>query len=112
MALVPVPRDMGNDDAAETAPGGETDVQRSRIEALEAHVSPQNPLIAERVSLMHARLKEYEQTESDAERRDLIEQVEARLDEVRDAIEEEVDQGESKAHDLLDDIERRLAKLR
>lgn len=100
---------MSSDDAE---PTGERDDPRSRMEALESHVTPENPLVAERVSLMRSRMAEYDRAESEPERREILERIEAQIGEIRDAVEREVDEGKERAHDLIDEIERTLSALR
>ena len=97
---------------SETEDGSDTDATRERLEMLEAHVSPTSPPVEERLTAMRARVAEYEQADSGEEAEDALSEVEAELERLRDAVEQELEEGTSKARDLIDDIEAKLSNLR
>lgn len=97
---------------AETTGSSDTEETHSRIEALEAHLSSDAALVSERLTAVRARLTEYEDAQSAKEQQDALNQVESELEELRDDIEQELEEGKSKAHDMVDQIETKLSNLR
>jgi lipoate-protein ligase A len=103
---------MSSENQAETEERSDTTDTRGRIETLEAHLSPDNPIIAERLSTVRARVTEYEKADSESDEQDALDKIETELEEVRKAVEQEVDRGKETAHDLLDDLEEAVSNLR
>jgi len=81
----------------------------ARIAALEAHVSADSTRVGERLDVLKTKVEEYDRVNIETDKRDAWERIESELDRIRDAIEEEVDQGERRAHELVDDIEASLS---
>ncbi|MFB6087464.1 MAG: hypothetical protein ABEJ85_02995 [Haloarculaceae archaeon] len=103
---------MSDDESAKPAERTRAEETRARIQALESHVSPASAPVTDRLTLVRSRLEEYELAESEEEERTALEKVETELDQLREAIERELDQGKAKAHDLVDDVEKKLSDLR
>lgn len=99
--------------SSETEPdvSSETEETHSRIEALEAHLSSDAAEVSERLTRIRARLTDYENAESARKRQDALDEVESELQEVRTAIEREVEAGKDEAHDIVDQIETNLSIL-
>lgn len=98
---------MSSDQASD-----ETEATRSRIDALEAHVGAGNGRIRDRISGLHSRVADYEDASSEAEKASAVEEMESELSDIRDAVEEDLEEGKSKANELIDGIEAKLSKLR
>lgn len=103
---------MSSDETASADMSTETTDAQAQVERLEAHLSPEDPLLTERLSTVRAGVIKYERAETESDEQDALDTVEAELEKARDAIEREVDEGKRKAFDRLDDLEERISELR
>jgi len=103
---------MTRDNVTERGTSTHAKDARGRIDALENHVPPGSPRVTERMSTIRDRVAEVEQQDSKQARRDLFQEIEVKLDQTRDAIEAELEDGKDEAQDLVDEIEDAVSNLR
>lgn len=99
-------------DSAETTDRTDTSEARARLEALTGHLPRNDSRFEERLTVIHGHVTDYEEADSESEQRDIVDRIEAELDELRDTIESELEEGEEKAHELTDKLERKISNLR
>jgi chromosome segregation ATPase len=102
---------MSSENAANEEESSVTREAHERIDTLDDHLS-RYPPVTEPLSTVRRQVNEYEQAESMDDKQDALDKIEAELAKIRDAIEEEVEQGKEEAHRTLDDIEAKISHLR
>lgn len=85
---------------------------QSRIKALETHISLDDSAIKDRLSVIRSHITEYKAADTETERQNLLAEIEDELDQLREVIETEAEQGKSAAQDLLSEIETKVSNLR
>jgi hypothetical protein len=83
----------------------------THVEKLET-AFPETEPYGGRVPMVRTHVTEYEQAETPEEERNALDKLEDEVEQLRDAVERDVDEGREKAHELLDDLESRITALR
>jgi uncharacterized protein (UPF0216 family) len=103
---------MSNEDAVNMDERSATVDTRARIEALETHLPRNRPVANEHLSTVRGHVTAYERADSDADEENALDEIEAELEQLRTTVEEELEEGKEKAHDLIDDVEDAVSNLR
>jgi hypothetical protein len=88
---------MIGDDATGRRDSSHTETARTEITALQEQVPPGTPLITEQMSSVREKIDEYGRLDSESARRDFLLDLDAELDDLRDAIDDELDDGRAQA---------------
>lgn len=82
------------------------------LDDVETQVSGSVPDSYERLEALRASIKEYETLEAASDQRELLDRIDEEIDDLREAIEREVEEGADTAHDALEKVTQRVSELR
>jgi uncharacterized coiled-coil DUF342 family protein len=82
------------------------------LDDVETQVPASVPHTPERLEQLRTSVEEYENAEDESDQVELLDRIDQEIDELRDAIEREVEAAADAAHEALAKTEQRLSELR